>query len=407
MTPKYLGSSVQNPQNANFRWSDVPDALEAIPINLVAADGAPSRGVLYRRRGTRPRTGVHLMHPRTDQSCNYNILPLAMAGCAVIGRAGRWPNNDVATIHEALLLDMAAGVKRLRDEGCAKIVLVGNSGGSSLAALYQAQATTAPPGRLTQTPAGDPFDLNLHDLPPADGIAIVGGHVGQGGVMGKMLDGAVVDEADPTATDPALDIYDPRNGFELPPASSHYARDFLVRYRAAQLDRARGLDIKARALIKAQRESAAKIGRYMIVYRTSADPAFTDLGIDPDDRPVRSYWTSRPDLDNCSESGFGRCLTPRAWLSTWSPLSSNARTIDNLARVAAPLLVVAYAGDAGARMSEVREMVARSAATDKFLHVVRHVDHYGFAIGPDGESGPRTAEGTDKVVSWVRDRFPL
>src|ERR1700730_14124011 len=127
---------------ANFRLSQVDADIEFEPVGLVAQDGGGSRGLMYRRRGTRPVVGVHLMHPRTDQSQNYSVLPLVRAGCLVLGRAGRWVNNDVATEHERLVYDMAAGVGLLKERGCEQVVLLGNSGGGTLAALYQWQAQT-------------------------------------------------------------------------------------------------------------------------------------------------------------------------------------------------------------------------------------------------------------------------
>jgi len=416
--------SLQNPQSANFRMSDLPDGIEVTPVNIVAEDGAPSKGVLYRLKGTRPKVGVHLMHPRTDQTQNYNIIPLALAGYAVLGRASRWPNNDVATIHELLLLDVAAGIKTLHEHGCEKVILLGNSGGGSLAAFYQAQATAAAGDRLTHTPAGDPVDLNKFNLPPAQGIVIVGGHIGQGLLLGKMIDPSVVDENDPVSVDPELDIYDPRNGFRMPPESSKFSEEFLTRYRAAQLDRVRRLDAKARGMINAQRDAVelakkadgetklrlqrvAKAGWHMVVYRTTADPAFIDLNIDADDRVVYTYVGPQPHLENYGENGFARYLTPRAWLSTWSALSSNARTIDNLARIREPLLIVHYAGDSGTRTREVHEMIERSVSTDKQLHHIEKVDHYGFTILPGATFGPRSTLGTDKVVSWMREKFPV
>jgi pimeloyl-ACP methyl ester carboxylesterase len=342
----------------------------------------------------------------------------------VLGRASRWPNNDTATIHELLLLDVAAGVRMLREEGCDKVILLGNSGGGSLAAFYQAQSTIAPPGRLPQTAAGDLLDLNRFDLTPAQGVAIVGGHVGQGLLLGKMIDASVVDESDPISADPDLDMYDPRNGFRVPPESSRYSDEFLARYRAAQLDRVRRLDAKARGMIGAQRDAAdlatkpigevnlrlqreARIGWHMIIYRTTADPAFTDLSIVADDRLVFTYVGRQPHLENYGENGFARYVTPRAWLSTWSALSSRARTVDNLAQIREPLLIVHYRGDSGTRLSEVREMLARSGSANKQLHQVEKVDHYSFAILPDGTFGPRSTKGTDKVVSWMQEHFPV
>lgn len=327
-----LTLSLQNPQGANFRLESIPEEIEYRPVGFVSEDNAISKGMFYRLRGTRPKVGVHLMHPRTDQTQNYNILPLAAAGYAVLGRASRWPNNDVATIHEALLLDVAAGIRFLHQQGCEKVILLGNSGGSSLAAFYQSQATAPAGGRLTHTPAGDPFDLNAYDLPPADGIVLVAGHVGQGLLLGKLIDPSVVDENDPLA----------------------------------------------------------------------ADPAFVDLSIEPDDRVVFSYFSTRPDLENFGEVGFARYVTPRAWLSTWSALSSNARTMDNLSLVREPLLIVHYAGDAATRLSEVHAMLDRSGASDKELHIVPGVEHYGFALPA---KKVRTTGGTDKVVAWMRERF--
>src|SRR5271163_753120 len=252
---------VQNPRGANFRLTDVPDDIEYQPVGLVSSDNAPSRGMFYQRRGTRPAVGVHLMHPRTDQSQNYNILPLAAAGYAVLGRASRWPNNDVSTVHEHLLLDVAAGVRYLREErGCEVVILLGNSGGGSLAAFYQAQATAMPGSRVTHTPAGDALDLNQEDLPQVDGLVLLAAHIGQGKLLGKMIDAAVVDEDDPLASDPTLDIYDPANGYRIAPDSTSYSPEFLARVTEAQSARVRRIDAKAYRLIATGRDAAAALG---------------------------------------------------------------------------------------------------------------------------------------------------
>ena len=52
-----------------------------------------------------------------------------------------------------------------------------------------------------------------------------------------------------SSVDPALDPFDPRNGFADPPRSSTYRPDFVSRYRAAQLERVRRLDALARQWI--------------------------------------------------------------------------------------------------------------------------------------------------------------
>lgn len=415
-------AGVQNPVSARRALSEVADDISLTPVEIRAADGAISKGCLYRLKGHRPRTGIHLMHPRTDQSSNYNIEPLARAGFAVLGRAGRWPNNDVATIHERLLLDMAAGIDFLHQSGCEKVVLLGNSGGSALAAFYQAQAEVAPGERLRSTAAGDELDLNSFDMPAADGLAFIAPHVGQGKVLGKMLDASVTAEGDPFATDPGLDMYDPANGFAIPPSPVRYDPSFIAHYRAAQLRRVERIDSIARAHIERQRSAigdlerlgvkatlaqrrAALIEPHMIIHRTCADPAFVDLGIEPDDRRVGSYFSNRPDIENFGPDGFARYITPRAWLSTWSANASRASTIDNLALCTAPLAIVHYRGDCGTRVDEAQAMFDRSGSADKTLSFVRDADHYGFAIRPAALPKERTEAGTAHLLAWVCNRF--
>ena len=65
-----------------------------------------------------------------------------------------------------MVLDIAEGVRFLKSRGFEQVVLLGQSGGGSLMAFYQAQAVTTPPGRVSSTPAGDPPNLNEFDLPP-------------------------------------------------------------------------------------------------------------------------------------------------------------------------------------------------------------------------------------------------
>jgi pimeloyl-ACP methyl ester carboxylesterase len=388
---------------ANFLLQELPSEIRYRPVTLVTHDDVLTRAILYWKDGVTPRVGVHVMHPRTDQSHNYNIVAMANAGYAVLGRAGRWVNNDVDTVHERLMPDVADGVRFLREEvGCEQVLLLGNSGGGSLASMYQSQARTHPPGRLTDTAAGDLFDLNGFDLPPADGIVIIAGHLGEGEVMRNCIDPSVVDEHDPVAADPAVNMYDSRNGFREPPEPSRYADDFVTAYRAAQLARVRRLDGVARQWIADGRAAA---GGHMVIYRTAADLTYTDLSLDPDDRIVSSYFTQRPDLENWGAFGFARYLTPRAWLSTWSALSSRAETIPSLQRIPDPLLVVHYAGDQGFRLSAVQAMFEAAASDDKELKIIGGADHYGRVILPDGGLGGQTTEGTDTIVEWAKARF--
>jgi pimeloyl-ACP methyl ester carboxylesterase len=422
------------PRAANVPIAAAGSAITVEPVDLVAADGAPSSGLLYAPRAGQPRVGIHLMHPRTDQTRNYNVLPLVSAGCMVLARNGRSVNNDADTLHEDLLLDVAAGVGFLRTRGCEAVVLLGNSGGGALAALYQSQAEAAPGARIKKEATVSGVDLARASLPSADALIIVGGHMGQGKTLAKLIDGAVVDESDPLSVDPAADIYDPRNGFRLPVSQSRYLPEFVAVVRTAQLRRVERIDRLARSAIAAaadarsaaswlrddggdggdalrarlwvDRRAAAR--SYLTIYRTIADPVILDPTIEPDDRVPGGFdGYQRPDLQNYRQVGFAHLVSPRAWLSTWSALSSHADLAGSIGRVTVPTLVVHYRGDLFTRLSEAEKLRHAAGTADFSLVIVGGADHYGRRINPDGSVGARTTEGTDAAVSWLRKRFAL
>jgi hypothetical protein len=404
-----------------------PDTRHQVE-RVVADDGVPSRGILYWRGPARPRTVVYLMHPRSDFSQHYTIPALLAQGYAAFGHASRWVNNDTGMIHEIVLLEIAAGVRLLREtHGFHHVVFLGNSGGGSLFAYYQAQAATPPPGRVAATPAGDPPDLNGYALPPGDAYVSLAAHVGQGRFLLRAIDPSVASEGDPLACDPALDMYDPANGFRIPPEPTRYAPEFVARYRAAQRARVARLDAMARQHVELERlfrarlrepgaeslppaermyaERRATLDRLMVIYRTTAELAYVDLTLEPNDRRVGDLYSTRPDLANYgSPFAFGRLATPRAWLSTWSGLSSRAALLDNLRGVWLPTLVVAYSGDNAVYLGDAEAQFHASPAEDRALAVVDGADHYGIPLA--GVARDTRAEVFDLLGRWLRARFP-
>jgi pimeloyl-ACP methyl ester carboxylesterase len=415
------------PRGANVAIASVIGGADVEPVDLRAADGAPSSGLLYRPHGTSPTVGVHLMHPRTDQTRNYNIPPLLAAGYMVLARNSRSVNNDADTLHEDLLVDLAAGVELLRSRGCEKVVLLGNSGGGALAALYQSQAEALPGERIAQNQTVASVDLRQASLPAADALVIVGGHLGQGKTLAKMLDAAVVDESDPLSVDPEFDIYDPRHGFRLPITQTRYEDDFVAEVRAAQLRRVERIDRLARAAIAAnddasvvakalpdadetfgarlwaERRAAAR--GYLTIYRTIADPVMVDPTLEPDDRTQGFDGYRRPDIQNYRQIGFAHLLSPRAWLSTWSATASHADLLSTIAKVTVPTFIAHYAGDVFTRLSEFEEVEKAAGAKDFHSLIIRNADHYGKIINADGSTGDRTHEGTEAAIRWLNDRF--
>ncbi|MGH7780292.1 MAG: alpha/beta hydrolase [Candidatus Binataceae bacterium] len=404
-----------------------PDVRHRV-VQLYAADHGKSRGVLWMPARTKPRAVVIMSHPRADFSTHYSIPYWVDAEFAAFALNTRYLNNDAMMLHENLLLDLAAGIKFLREEeGFQHIVMLGNSGGGSLFSYYDAQARTPKGNRVAAPPAGGPPDLNKYELPLCDGFVVLAAHPGQGMVLMNCLDAAVVDESDPFASDAALDMYDEGNGFHTPPAASHYSKEFVERYRAAQRSRCARIDAIARrhadeanhsrAMMR-DREFAASPAarrnfvarramapRYMIVYRTQANPNYCDLAIDPSERAVGSIISPRPDLANYSAFGLGRIVTPDAWLSTWSGLSSYAKTAANLPKVTVPTLVVGANADQDIFLSDVRAEFEASGAADKTIAHIEGADHFMRAGGAKSNLGDPRPRLMKVLTTWTRDRF--
>jgi len=393
-------------------WPDPDDtpaaAVEREPIALIAPDGAVVRGILWTPARHRARIGVVLAHPRGDFSTHYACAPLAAAGYAVLGIATRYVNNDTDLLHEACVRDVTVAVEELRRRGVDAVVALGNCGGGSLMALAQAGV-----------PAGEtgPGIASIG----ADGFIALAAHGGEGVYMMQVIDPSVRDETDQFSVDPDLDMYDARNGWRPWPEPSRYDHGWLVLYRAAQRERVARLDAAARtsvaaraaarAELRATDGSAPAVGtaawsdlrrrsvavRYQTVYRTLADPAHLDPTIEPDDRPLGSILAAGdPMVANHGAGGLARTVTDRAWLSTWSGLSSHACMADTLPRVTVPTLVVHPTADSEIRLSSAAALRDAAGAEDLSYELLPGATHY-----LEG----RRAEAMDLLVDWMRPRF--
>jgi hypothetical protein len=401
-------------------FDKLPASVRQENVWLRAGDGGESQGVLYTRGGE--HSVVHFMHPRGDQSRHYAMPALLEAGFAVFGQAGRYLFNDSEFIYEHSLADVAAANVFLRSRGYGNVLAFGNSGGGTLFSFYQAQASTPPNERLTHTPAGDPCALRSLDMPTVDALLHVATHLGQGKLMSDYIDPSVVDESCPFSCDPELDMFDMRNGFQVPPAQSRYSSEFLLRYRQAQLERVKRIDAAARAKLAEQAafarilsdaslsvrerlcaERRAVADQYFQVHRTQANPALLDLSIAPNKRELGSFYSARPDIANYTLAGFGKWQTPRAWLSTWSYFSSRAATLACLPKNTVPTLVMVFSGDNMIMPGELETLFERSPAHDKTLLYV-DADHFGHGLPGQLGPGGRT-EVCSQVVSWLQQRF--
>jgi hypothetical protein len=315
-----------------------------------------------------------------------------------------------------VLFDVAAGFAKMRELGFRSVVPVGNSGGGSLYTFYVSQAHSLPHERIRETPAGDSVALDKLSMPRVDAMVYLAAHPGEGLFLLEAIDPSVVDEGDPVACDAGIDMYAEANGFCPAPESSSYSPEFLSEYRTAQHARIQRIDAHARALVARRRAARRRAAehpqdtaawreaiavQFLRIYRTEADPRYVDLSLDPSDRDYGSLWTHRPDLFNYGPFGFSRMVTPEAWLSTWSGLSSNASVPANAPKVDVPAIVCGYTGDNGVFREDAKLIFDSLASADKELVEVEG-DHYGFPLAGSDAWGRDRA--IPAIVDWLRAR---
>jgi hypothetical protein len=370
--------------------------LEREPIRLISPDGALISGMCWTRSDRpRPKTAVILAHPRGDFSVHYACPLLAAAGYAVLGFSTRYLNNDTDCLHENCIIDVQTAYDEMRRRGYEAIVLLGNSGGGSLMALASAE------------------------LGIGDGWIGMAAHPGEGVFMMQVIDPSVADEQDPFSTVPELDMYHPDNGWRPWPEPCRYDPAWLERYRAAQVervaridaiaeasladsaaagDRARGIDRRDDPTAWREQRRRGVFSRYLTIYRTLADPAYLDLGIDPDDRPMGSLFAFPDPFDaNYGRGGLARTMTARGWLSTWSGLSSPARLAATMPQVTVPTILIHPTADTEIRVRQAVEIIEVAGAEDLTYLELKGAPHY--------LEGFRT-EALGVVAEWLAARYP-
>ena len=351
-----------------------------------AAGGHPCQGLYHRGVGRKPKVAMIATHYQIDFSEHYLADYLAIRGIGFLGWNTRFRGFETNFLLDHALVDIGVGVRWLREvQGVDAVVLLGNSGGGSLMAAYQSQAVDP-----NVTPLDDMRPAaGLTELPPADGYVATAAHPGRPEVLTAWMDGAVVDENDPVATNPDLDLFNETNGPPYPP-------EFLSRYRAAQVARNHAITDWVTEELKRVR-AAGFSDRPFSVMRTWADPRMIDPNIEPSKRPPNQCYAGVPLKANRSAHGIAASCTLRSWLNMWSLRVAQTRAEPHLGRITGPALVVNAEADTGVFPSDAERIYDALASTDK-TQVSIDTDHY-FTT-----PGART-EQADTIARWITKRW--
>lgn len=337
-------------------------------------------------------TAIVFSHPVGGGSFLPMVTALARAGHHVIYANTRFRGNDTALLMEKCVTDLGAVIAHAKENfGYRKIILGGWSGGGSLALFYQDQATGQ---RLTQTAAGDPYDLSKVDLPAAHGILLLAAHVSRAVTLTEWMDPSISDEADPFTRDPQLNIYDPDN-----PNQPAYAEAYVTHYRAAQLTRNRRITAWVKDTLAELRQNGRdNHERAFCVHGTMADLRWTDPTQDPSDRAPHSCYLGTPIVANDGPVGLARFTTLRSWLSQWSFDDSPANGLGNAAQVTIPALVINNTADLACTPSHAQRLFDALGSSDKTHINIKGADHYYI------ERRDLLSEAVAHVSDWLKSR---
>lgn len=395
------------------------------------------KGALYRPDGgPAPHVAVLLIHRTSNFLAHPATRELAVRGFMVLAMNPRSDNNEAAVSFEANALDLESGIAFLRQQpGITRIVLLGHSGGGPATSFYQAVAEKGSsycrgPNKLVEC------DASLDGLPKADGLILVDAHPGVSVNGLRSLNPAVVDERDPKKIDPALDPFNPANGYV--DGAPRYSEAFKTRYFAAQAARMNRLIDAARGSLQAMKAGTAAYpdDEAMVLVRFEGarlmeiDPSIhhrtrtpqkllTNDGtlvtriVESVRRPARGYHQR-----NASFDGGAKLLTVRSFLSAnairakdsmdevdWC--SSNNSTRCAVQSVSIPILITAMGAHYFIRDSEIHYEAAASA--DKEFVVVEGATH-GIAPCTACETRPGQYANSQKnffdyVARWINARF--
>jgi pimeloyl-ACP methyl ester carboxylesterase len=340
----------------------------------------------------RPADTVYIfMHPASTLQLLPMPMALADAGLHVICAGSRYAKNDTALIMEKVCFDLSRYVRWAKEQaGYGRVILVGWSGGGSLALFYQSQAEHP---SLTHTAAGDAYDLTVATMIPADGVIFIAAHLSRAETLTEFLDPSVTEEAMPEHRVLELDIYD-RDCPNQPPFSAA----FVARFRIAQIERNRRITrwVEGKlAELCARHDGEIEYG--FVVHRTRCDVRRLDPTIDPNGRERNPRALEQSRAANTIPAGLARFCSLRSWMSQWSYDKSQAKGPLSAARITgAPVLLVENEADDNVPASHGAAIFTALGTQDKERVSIEGATHYYF------RQPEQLRRCVDCVIDWSR-----
>ncbi|MSP40846.1 MAG: hypothetical protein EXR70_20355 [Deltaproteobacteria bacterium] len=388
--------------------------------------------------------GILVVHRTSNVMGSLSCVELAKRGFMVLCLNPRSDNNEALVKWETMALDVKSGVNVLKKQpGITKVLLLGGSGGGPTMSFYQAVAENGiaycqQPQKLMKC------GKELADLPKADGIIFRDAHPGNPVIAGVrnlnpavINDAAVMNDNRPVKIDPALDPFDPKNGYN-PKGPSSYSEKFKKAYFEGQAKRMNRLIALAQERLRRIEASAyPNDDAPFVIARGDAGKLFQlDLSILHSTAAPRKLLKNDGTIDACcviesvrvavpdiakqnpTFDGGTLFLTVRSFLSAnavratnsldgLDHCSSNNSTICALQQISVPVLFGAMSGHYFVRDNEIHYEVAKSA--DKDFITVEGATH-GITPCTECEKTPGQYSNTvknffDYVAKWVNARF--
>ena len=314
-------------------------------------------------------------------------------------------------------------------------MLFGHSGGAATLSFYQAVAEKGTsycdaPGKLTVC------GKELSNLPRADGLILVDASLGNPVGLLRSLNPAVVTEGDPKSINPALDPFNPANGFN--PAGSTYTTEFKQKYYEAQAARMNRLidaavaqasnlgsergpfpDDNVVLIVRGQGARLADAGTLAETATASPRKLLRNNG----STVTQIVKSARPEVrpnpaQNATFIGGARLLTLKSFLTANAIRSTNSMTgvewctSNNstpcaLGQIGVPLLVSAMGGNTGLRDNEWLYEMAASRDKDFFVleGATHNIDPCVECETRRGEYGNSVKNFFNYVRDWMNVRF--